>query len=262
MHTRQHCIAADRADPLARFKDEFILPPGVLYLDGNSLGALPRTASARAQAVVESEWGQGLIRSWNSAGWFEMSTRLGDKLAPLLGAGAGEVVVTDTTSVNLFKALAVALRIQQARAPTRRVIVSERDNFPSDLYMVEGLADLLQQGYCLRLVDEALPLAQALDDSVALLVLSHVNYRSGALHDMAALTAQAHDLEMDWRRLQLDRAELTRNARTNRIARQQLGLRPIDAKRTLYVEVPQAEDPTGSIPTRPRPIEPDQRGTR
>jgi len=192
MHTRQHCLALDRRDPLARFKDDFDLPPGVLYMDGNSLGAMPRAARARVAQVVAEEWGQGLIRSWNGADWFTLSCRLGDQLATLLGAGAGEVVVTDTTSINLFKALAAALRIQQTRQPRRRVILSERDNFPTDLYMIQGLADLLQQGYEMRLVDDALPLAQALDESVAVVLLSHVNYRSGRLHDMTALTAQAH----------------------------------------------------------------------
>jgi len=192
MYTREHCVALDRADPLARFKDDFVLPPGTLYMDGNSLGLLPRAAHARATEVIEQEWGQGLIRSWNRAGWFDLSSRLGDKLALLLGAGAGEVVVTDTTSINLFKALAAALRIQQVRQPARRVILSERDNFPTDLYMIQGLTDLLQQGYEIHLVEEALPLAQALDESVAVVVLSHVNYRSGRMHDMAALSAQAH----------------------------------------------------------------------
>jgi len=192
MLTRDHCMVLDRQDPLARCKADFVLPPGVLYLDGNSLGALPRTASARAAQLVQEEWGQGLIRSWNRAGWFELSVSLGDKLAPLLGAGAGEVVLADTTSINLFKALASALRIQQVRHPERRVIVSERDNFPTDLYMVQGMMDLLQQGYQLRLIDDDLPLARALDDSVAVALFSHVNYRSGTLHDMAAVTAQVH----------------------------------------------------------------------
>ena len=153
MQTREHCIERDRLDPLAHLRQEFDLPTGVIYLDGNSLGVLPRAARARSIEVLEKEWGTDLIRSWNAAGWFEMPARLGDKLAPLLGAGPGEVVVTDTTSLNLFKALAAALRIQQVAAPGRRVIVSERDNFPTDLYMVQGIIDFLQQGYELRLID-------------------------------------------------------------------------------------------------------------
>jgi len=192
MQTRADCLAADQQDPLASFKDRFAIPPGVLYLDGNSLGVLPRTAQARASAVIQQEWGEGLIRSWNTAGWFDLPVRLGDKLGAFLGVGRGELVVTDTTSLNLFKALAAALRIQQQREPQRRVIVSERDNFPTDLYMAQGLIDLLQQGYELRLIDESLPLDTALDDSVAVLMLSHVNYRSGALYDMQTVTAQAH----------------------------------------------------------------------
>jgi len=192
MNSREDCLAADRQDPLALFKQRFTLPEGVIYLDGNSLGVLPKTAAQRAAQVIQAEWGEQLIRSWNSAGWFELPARLGDKLGQLVGAEAGELVVTDTTSLNIFKALAAALRIQQDRSPKRRVIVSERDNFPTDLYMAQGLIDLLQQGYELRLVDEQLPLAQALDETVAVALLSQVNYRSGFLHDMNAVTEQAH----------------------------------------------------------------------
>jgi len=192
VETREHCIERDRLDPLADLRQEFDLPDGVTYLDGNSLGVLPRAARARSAAVLSEEWGTGLIRSWNAAGWFEMPARLGDKLAPLLGAGPGEVVVTDTTSLNIFKALAAALRIQRVSAPDRRIIVSERDNFPTDLYMVQGMIDFLQQGYELRLIDAEHPLEDALKDDVAVVSLSHVNYRTGAMHDMAAATALAH----------------------------------------------------------------------
>ena len=154
---------------------------------------LPRTARARSREVLEQEWGTGLIRSWNAAGWFDLPSRLGDKLGRLIGAGPGEVVVTDTTSLNLFKALAAALRIQQASRPHRRVIVSERDNFPTDLYMAQGMIDFLQRGYELRLIDAEHPLEQAVGaDETAVLLLSHVNYRTGAMHDMAATTAFAH----------------------------------------------------------------------
>ena len=192
MMTRAHCQAADSLDPLAGFRQHFALPPGVIYLDGNSLGARPHAALARSQQVVADEWGNGLIRSWNDAGWFDLPARLGDKLGQLIGAAPGETVITDTTSLNLFKALAAALRIQQQDRPARRVIVSERDNFPTDLYMIEGLIDLLQQGYQLRLVDEQLSLDDALDGDVAVLLLSHVNYRTGAMYDMAAVNARAH----------------------------------------------------------------------
>ncbi|CRD86529.1 kynureninase [Bordetella pertussis] len=192
MTTRQACLEADRRDPLAAFKDEFELPAGLIYLDGNSLGALPRGAAARAAQVIGQEWGQGLIRSWNTAGWFELPARLGNKLAGLIGAGQDEVVMTDSTSLNIFKALAAALRLAQRAAPQRKVIVSERDNFPTDLYMIQGIIDLLRQGYELRLVDAGLSLEQALDDDVAVVLLSHVNYRTGAMHDMAAVSRRAH----------------------------------------------------------------------
>ena len=193
MHTRESCVAADRQDPLAPLKARFDLPPGVLYMDGNSLGVMPRAAAARAAEVITQEWGTGLIRSWNTAGWFELPSRLGDKLAGLLGAKVGELVITDTTSLNIFKALAASLRIQQKRQPERRVILSERDNFPTDLYMIQGMIDLLQQGYEMRLIDDDLPLERALDEDVAVVLLSHVNYRSGQMHDMAAVTRQAHE---------------------------------------------------------------------
>ena len=196
---RSACVDLDAADPLAGFRAEFVLPPGVIYLDGNSLGARPRAAAEVARRVVEDEWGTGLIRSWNSAGpygadWFTLPGRLGDRLSTLIGGRAGETVVTDTTSLNLFKALASALRIADADRPARRVIVSERDNFPTDLYIAEGLVELLDSGYELRLVDDAHPLDALLGDEVAALVLSHVNYRTGALWDMDAVTARAHEL--------------------------------------------------------------------
>ena len=191
--TRQACIAADAADPLRALKDHFLLPEAVIYLDGNSLGARPRASLEVATRVLEQEWGTGLIRSWNSAGWFELPGRLGNKLAALLGAGQDEVVMTDTTSLNLFKCLAAALRIQKAADPARKVILTERDNFPSDIYMAEGIVDFLDQGYSVRLLDDELTLADALGPDVAVVALSHVNYRTGAMWDMAATTADVHD---------------------------------------------------------------------
>ena len=198
---RRDCVAADAADPLSRFRERFILPEGVIYLDGNSLGPCPVDALARVQDVVTAEWGQGLIRSWNTAGWFDLPGRLGDKLARLIGGSVGETVVTDTTSLNLFKALASAIRIQQIDHPERRVIVTERDNFPSDIYIAEGMADFLNSvaeesgiRYEVRLIDDTLPLDEALDESTAVIALSHVNYRTGAMWDMAAVTTQAHNV--------------------------------------------------------------------
>jgi kynureninase len=177
----------DRSDPLASFREAFALPKGVIYLDGNSLGARPKAALEVAQRVVLQEWGQDLIRSWNTAGWFELPSRLGDKLARLIGAQPGEVVVTDTTSINLFKVLAAALKLRSKR----RTIISERANFPTDLYMAQGLGQLIDQGHRLVLMDDPAELESHLGDDTAVVMLTHVNYRTGAMLDMKAITAQA-----------------------------------------------------------------------
>lgn len=195
--TRADCLALDAADSLAPLRRQFDLPDGVIYLDGNSLGARPVAALACAQAVIAEEWGRDLIGSWNTAGWFDMPKRLGDRLAPLLGAAKGEVVITDTTSVNLFKALAAALRMQQGTDHrgdnARRVIVTERSNFPTDIYMAEGLTQWLARGYELKLVDSPAELQTAIDAQTAVVMLTHVNYRSGYQHDMGKLSALAHE---------------------------------------------------------------------
>lgn len=193
MTTRSHCQALDAQDPLAPLRAQFALPEGVIYLDGNSLGARPVAALERARQVIAEEWGNGLIRSWNSAGWADLSQRLGNRLAPLIGARDGEVVITDTTSINLFKVLSAALSVQRQRAPARKVIVSEASNFPTDLYIAEGLAELLQQGYSLRLVNSPDELPQAIDADVAVVMLTHVNYKTGYMYDMQALTALSHE---------------------------------------------------------------------
>ena len=194
--TLADCRAMDARDPLAPLREQFALPPDVIYLDGNSLGAAPKASLTRAQEVITQEWGVGLIRSWNTAGWFELPRRLGDKLARLIGAKENEVVVTDTTSTNLFKVMAAAMRLQQSLAPGRRVIVSERNNFPTDLYMTQGLIELLQSfggaQYELRLIDGPQDIAAALTDDVAVLLLTHVNYQTGYMYDMADVTARAH----------------------------------------------------------------------
>jgi len=185
--TRAACLALDERDPLASAREQFLLPPDTIYLDGNSLGALPKATPARLDEVTRSEWGHDLIRSWNAHRWVELPRRLGDKIAALIGAAPGEVVVADSTSINLFKVLAAALRLN----PGRRVILSERENFPTDLYMAQGLIGLLGEGHELRLVEgEAIP--AAIDGETAILMLTHVNYRTGAMHDMDALTAAAH----------------------------------------------------------------------
>ena len=189
MITFQDCQQRDAADPLRTLRDLFSLPHGVVYLDGNSLGAMPRSAAARAAEVVTQEWGRDLIKSWNTAGWFALPQRLGNLIAPLIGAGPDQVVATDTTSINLYKVLSAAISITKQDAPQRRVIVSERSNFPTDLYIAEGLCKA--QGFTLKLVEPD-EIAAALDSDLAVLMLTHVNYRTGAMHDMAAVTAAAH----------------------------------------------------------------------
>ncbi|MBP6765497.1 MAG: kynureninase [Rubrivivax sp.] len=190
--TRDDALALDAADALAPLREQFELPDPpnhLIYLDGNSLGVLPKATAARVQQVVKQEWGTGLIRSWNSAGWMDLPQRIGDKIARLVGVGAGELVVADSTSVNLFKVLSAALSIAQADAPQRKVILSERSNFPTDLYIAEALAR--ERGFELRLAD-ADELPRLLNDDTAVLMLTHVNYRTGRMHDMATLSAAAH----------------------------------------------------------------------
>ncbi|MDI1271320.1 MAG: kynureninase [Polaromonas sp.] len=189
MTTLTDCRALDARDALRPLRDHFVLPEGVIYLDGNSLGVLPKSAAARVADVITREWGQDLIRAWNSAGWFNLPQRLGDKIASLIGAGPGEVVATDSTSVNLYKVLSAALNMAAEDAPARKVIVSERSNFPTDLYIAEGLCR--ERGYRLLLVEPD-EITAALTPDAAVLMLTHVNYRTGAMHDMAALTQAAH----------------------------------------------------------------------
>ncbi len=187
--TRDRALALDAADPLAALRDQFDLPPGLIYLDGNSLGALPRTTAARLREVTEVEWGEGLVRSWNRAGWIELAQRVGDKIGRLVGAGAGELVVADSTSINLYKGLSAALDLARATSPERRVVLSERSNFPTDLYVAASLSG--ERGFDLVLVEAQELLAQ-LDQRVAVLLLTHVNYRTGRMHDLGATTAAAH----------------------------------------------------------------------
>jgi len=179
--------ALDAADPLRGFRDRFDLPKGVIYLDGNSLGALPKATRARLRTAVDQEWGRELIRSWNTNDWIGAPARVGDKIAGLVGAGPGEVIVADSTSVNLFKLLTAALRAR----PGRKVILSEPGNFPTDLYVAQGVAELLG-GVDVRLAPPE-AIADAIDDSVAVVMLTHVHYKTGARHDMAAITRRAQD---------------------------------------------------------------------
>lgn len=193
---RQTCAALDRNDPLSDLREEFLLPPETIYLDGNSLGPRPKGAAERAQEVITEEWGTGLIGSWNTAGWWDLPAKLGDKVSGLIGGGAGSTVVTDTTSINLFKAASAALKMQAEDSPERRVILTQRENFPSDIYMLQGLAEQLGDGYEVRLVDDAEVTAgfpTTMSAEVALVVLTHVNYRTGRLFDMGRTTSAIHD---------------------------------------------------------------------
>lgn len=185
---RAGAAALDAADELAALRQQFILPEGVIYLDGNSLGPLPRTTPDRVAEVVKQEWGQGLVTSWTRHGWIDLPMAVGDAIAPLVGAGPGEVIVTDSVSVNLFKLLVAALALR----PGRQMILTERDNFPTDLYIAQGVAELLAGRARLEVVERGQLLA-ALDRGVAVLALTHVDFRSGEMHDIDALTAAAHD---------------------------------------------------------------------
>jgi len=191
--SREAALERDADDPLAPLRAQFELADGLIYLDGNSLGVMPRATAARVAQVITDEWGRGLIGSWNTAGWMQLPQRVGDKIGRLLGAGPGEVVAADSTSVNLYKVLAAALRMQRegaAGGPGRTVIVSERSNFPTDLYIAESLAE--QYACTLKLAASPEEIPAALDGRTALLMLTHVNYRTGRMHDMAALSAAAH----------------------------------------------------------------------
>ncbi|MGB5778540.1 MAG: aminotransferase class V-fold PLP-dependent enzyme, partial [Allopontixanthobacter sediminis] len=176
----------DAADPLRDYRERFDLPEGVVYLDGNSLGALPKDTPARLEQVVRGEWGNGLIRSWNDADWITLPQRVGAKIAPLIGAEADEVIVCDSVSVNLFKLIGAALNMR----PGRKVILSEPGNFPTDLYMIAGLE---AQGLAERRLAAPGDLEAALDGDVALLMLTHVHYKAGRTHDMVRLTRAAQD---------------------------------------------------------------------
>lgn len=172
--------------PLPR-KDLFHLPEGIIYLDGNSLGALPKAAQAKAIEVLQNEWGAQLIKAWNDAGWMELPRRVGDRIAQLVGAPAGSVATGDTLSIKVYQALGAALKMR----PERRVILSDNGNFPSDLYMAQGLIDLLGPEYELRTPTPE-TVAESISGDVAVVMLTQVDYRSGRMHDMAAITEKAH----------------------------------------------------------------------
>jgi kynureninase len=183
---REGIAVRDAHDPLCGKRDAFVIPDGVIYLDGNSLGPLPKAALRELKLAAEHEWGEGLIRSWNAAGWFDLPTTLGDRIARLIGAEAGETVCTDTTSTNIFKALHAALNLR----PGRSVIIAEGTGFPTDVYMAEGVASA-RPGVRLKLAGIDAPEIEALlGDDVAAVLVNHVDYRTGVLRDMAALTSR------------------------------------------------------------------------
>ena len=186
MTLREEAARLDAADPLAAARKQFRIDDDIAYLDGNSLGALPKATPQRIAEVVEQEWGEGLIASWNSADWITLPQRLGAKIAPLIGAQPHEVIAADSVSLNLFKLVSAALKLR----PGRKVVLSEPGNFPTDLYMVEGLRS---QGLAERRLAERDEIEAVLGEDVALLMLTHVHYKTGAMFDMARLTKAAHD---------------------------------------------------------------------
>ena len=186
--TRADVLQLDATDELAAVRARFALPGGVIYLDGNSLGPPPREVFARIEDVVKREWGADLIRSWTDNDWIDLPDRVASGIAGLIGAAPHEVVVADSTSVNLFKLLFAAARLR----PDRRVILTESQNFGTDLYVAQGLAHVLGDGVKLHVVDRA-ELAGALDGNVAAVMLTHVDFRTGDMHDLAGITRAAHD---------------------------------------------------------------------
>src|SRR5262245_15215299 len=182
--TRDAIAALDRGDPLRTFREAFVIPPGMIYLDGNSLGLLPKAAAARARQTVEDEWGQSAISGWNDHHWIDLPLRVGARIARLIGAGEDEVVAGETTSINLFKCLAAAVALR----PGRRTNVTSKSNFPTDIYVAEGLASLL--GLHVRYAEPS-EVSAALDDGGAAITFSHVDYKTTRIEDMAGITAGA-----------------------------------------------------------------------
>ncbi len=179
----------DNQDPLSRYREEFYLPKNTIYFDGNSLGPVPTKTIENLNKTINDEWGRDLINSWNKADWINLPQRLGDKIAPLLGAKSGEVIVVDSTSVNLFKVLTSALRLNDKR----KKIISESTNFPSDLYILEGVNAISNNQYeCLLIEDDDIDIEKYIDSSVAVVMLSHINYKTGRISDMKTITDYAH----------------------------------------------------------------------
>ena len=186
MTTRDDCVALDQRDPLASLREEFVVGEEI-YLDGNSLGPVSRGARRRVHEVIDHEWGEGLIRSWNAAGWMDAPLKLGNRLAPLIGARDGEVLVADTLTFLLAKIIGGSLELR----PERHVVITDAVNFHSDLYIVAAMAELAGRGVVVKTIDRN-TLAEHLDDDVALVMLTHVDFRTGEMLDMAGITASVH----------------------------------------------------------------------
>ncbi|MDE3083197.1 MAG: kynureninase [Acidobacteriota bacterium] len=189
MISRDECAALDAVDPLAPLREEFTLAEGLIYLDGNSLGPLSRAARERVVQVIDHEWAEGLVKSWNSAGWMATPTRLGDRLAPLIGAHAGEVLVADTLTIGLAKLIGGALSLRR----DRHVILTDIANFHSDIYIVRAMAHFADRDVVVKTIARQ-DLAANLDGDVALVMLTHVDFRTGEMLDLAGITAQVHDV--------------------------------------------------------------------
>ena len=189
MISRDECAALDAVDPLAPLREEFILRDDLIYLDGNSLGPLTRAARERVAQVIDHEWAEGLVKSWSSAGWMATPTRLGDRLAPLIGAHTGEVLVADTLTIGLAKLIGGALSLRR----DRHVILTDIANFHSDIYIVRAMAHFADRDVVVKTIARE-DLAANLDDDVALVMLTHVDFRTGEMLDLSAITTQVHDV--------------------------------------------------------------------
>lgn len=186
--TKNYCRQLDKKDPLAYLRKAFYLPKGKINMDGNSLGSLPKSTKKRLMETIQQEWGEGMISSWSQAGWFDSPIRVGNKIAPLIGANAGEVLVADTTSVNIYKALCAAISLNKGR----NVMLSEKGNFPTDLYMMQGI-EAFSEGRLISKVVEPAAILENLTEEVAVLLLTQVHYKTAAIKDMKTITQKAHE---------------------------------------------------------------------
>lgn len=185
--TKSYCQNLDKKDPLAHLRKAFYLPKGKINMDGNSLGSLPKSTKKRLQKVIQKEWGEGMISSWSNAGWFDSPIRVGNKIAKLIGANEGEVLVADTTSVNIYKALCAAISLNKGR----NVMLSEKGNFPTDLYLMQGI-EAFANGQLIAKVVDPTAILESLNEEVAVLLLTQVHYKTAAIKDMKAITKKAH----------------------------------------------------------------------